>query len=441
MLLVKKFGGSSLKTLKHISHAADIVKSSLGSKHKVLVVVSAMGGVTDDLHNWARQVSPDPDPREVDMLLTSGERISMSLFSLALGARGVQSKSFTGSQCGILTDETHGNARIKEIKSQRLSQAFSTCRVVIVAGFQGVSPITKDVTTLGRGGSDLTAVALAIQLKAQRCEIYSDVRGVYTGNPRVCNTASLLPAVSWETMSELAWSGAQVLHHRGVFMAQKYSLPLYLYSTEQNNLPGTIITKCGESEHMMEQPLLSAVTQKDNLTWVVWTYDHVEDKNKSLPQILKWLWDYEESPLISRQQSCTNEADKKTHTISVLISRKLAPLLIEHLGKTNVKNKDKKLSVISIVGSGLRHNPDVVRELINTPSIPNSEYLEISDMCIRLVWESTVAQKAYQILHDNLLHQRKILNSKHYNKECSKTIPHLEESIIPKQIESEINQR
>ena len=219
-LIVQKFGGSSVGDAEKIKHVANRVIETQRAGNQVVVVVSAMGDTTDELLDLAQSVSSNPSPRELDMLLTSGERISMALLALAINAAGGNSRSFTGSQAGIITDDTHGNARIAEVTPDRVREALDEGDIAIVAGFQGFSKTSRDITTLGRGGSDTTAVALAAALNADICEIYSDVDGVYTADPRVVPSAQKLESIDIESMLELAASGAKILYIRAVEFAR-----------------------------------------------------------------------------------------------------------------------------------------------------------------------------------------------------------------------------
>ena len=229
-LIVQKYGGTSVGDAERIKSVAERIVSTARAGNQVCVVVSAMGHSTDELVSLAAQVSEDPNPREMDMLLTAGERISMALLSMVISDLGYESISLTGSQAGIVTDTTHGRARIIEVKGDRVRQALSAKKIAIVAGFQGVST-EYDVTTLGRGGSDTTAVALAAALEADACEIYTDVDGVYTADPRIVPTARKLHAVSYEEMLELAASGAGVLMLRAVEYARNYGVVLHVRSS------------------------------------------------------------------------------------------------------------------------------------------------------------------------------------------------------------------
>jgi aspartate kinase len=229
--IVQKYGGTSVEDVEHIRAVARRVVQTHGEGHDVVVVVSAMGQTTDRFDELCRQVSPNDHPRERDMLLTAGERISMALLAMAIRDLGVEAVSLTGSQAGILTDTVHGRAEIQDVRAFRVKEHLDQGHVVIVAGFQGVSASSKEITTLGRGGSDVTAVAMAAYLQAAACEVYKDVDGVFTADPRVVPGARLLGEVSFEEMAELAEAGAQVLARRSVEYGRRLAVPLHVRSS------------------------------------------------------------------------------------------------------------------------------------------------------------------------------------------------------------------
>lgn len=262
-LLVQKYGGTSVGDPDRIRRVAERVCRYRRAGHDLVVVVSAMGHTTDELEALARQVSPSPGkkhPREMDMLLTAGERISMALLAMAIREAGVEAISFTGSQAAIITDTRHTGARIEEVRAARVREELSEGRVVIVAGFQGVSR-TREVTTLGRGGSDTTAVALAAALGAERCDIFTDVDGVYTADPQVVPEARRIGQVDYEEMTELAVSGARVLHPRAVELAARYRVPIHVRSSLLDGADdgGTLIAL---RKHDMEDPILTGVASE-----------------------------------------------------------------------------------------------------------------------------------------------------------------------------------
>lgn len=256
-LIVQKFGGSSVADAESIKRVAKRIVETRKAGNDVVVTVSAMGDTTDDLIDLAHQVSPIPDPREMDMLLTTGERISMALLAMAIRDMGVEARSYTGSQAGMITDAQHGAARIVDVTPGRVREALDEGAVAIVAGFQGFSRDSRDITTLGRGGSDTTAVALAAALGAQVCEIYTDVDGVFTTDPRVVPKAHKLDRVTSEEMLELAASGAKVLHIRAVEYARRHGVTLHVRSSFNNN-EGTWVVNPVEGE-TVEEPIITGV--------------------------------------------------------------------------------------------------------------------------------------------------------------------------------------
>jgi aspartate kinase len=259
-LVVQKYGGSSVADADGIKRVAQRIVVTRKAGHAVVVVVSAMGDSTDELHDLARQVSPLPPARELDMLLTSGERISMALLAMAIANLGLSARSFTGSQAGVITDDVHGKARIIDVTPGRISGALADGAIPIVAGFQGVSANGKDITTLGRGGSDTTAVALAAALKADVCEIYTDVDGIFTADPRIVPTARRIPAIKYEEMLEMAASGAKVLQLRCVEYARRYAVPIHVRSSFSNRAGTWVSDEPRKVEGPgMEQAIISGV--------------------------------------------------------------------------------------------------------------------------------------------------------------------------------------
>ncbi len=256
-LVVQKYGGSSVADAEGIKRVAARIVATHKAGNEVCVVVSAMGDTTDELLDLAEQVSPMPAGRELDMLLTAGERISMALLAMAIGNLGLSAQSFTGSQAGVITDSKHGKARIIDVTPGRISSALAAGHIAIVAGFQGVSQDTKDITTLGRGGSDTTAVALAAALGAEVCEIYTDVDGVYTADPRLVPSARKLDRVSYDDMMEMAAAGAKVLMLRCVEYARRYGMPVHVRSSFSQR-PGTWVMHIPEEE-LMESAIISGV--------------------------------------------------------------------------------------------------------------------------------------------------------------------------------------
>jgi aspartate kinase len=256
-IVVQKYGGSSVADASGVKRVAQRIVATKRAGHDVVVVVSAMGDTTDELLDLANQVSPLPSPRELDMLLTSGERISMALLAMAITNLGHEARSFTGSQAGVITDSAHGKAKIIDVTPGRIEQAVAEGAIAIVAGFQGVSQSSKDITTLGRGGSDTTAVALAAALDAEVCEIYTDVDGVFTADPRIVPSAQRIPAISYEEMLEMAACGAKILHLRCVEYARRHDMPIHVRSSFSHKT-GTWVVDASKVE-AMEQAIISGV--------------------------------------------------------------------------------------------------------------------------------------------------------------------------------------
>jgi aspartate kinase len=256
-LIVQKYGGSSVADAESIKRVAKRIVETRKAGHEVVVAVSAMGDTTDELIDLAHEVTPIPDAREMDMLLTTGERISMALLAMAIKSMGYEARSYTGSQAGMITDATHGSARIVDVTPGRVREALDEGAIAIVAGFQGFNRDSKDITTLGRGGSDTTAVALAAALHADVCEIYTDVDGVFTADPRIVPLARKIDVVTSEEMLELAAAGAKVLYIRAVEFARRHGVTLHVRSSFNNN-EGTLVVNRGEEE-AMEEPIITGV--------------------------------------------------------------------------------------------------------------------------------------------------------------------------------------
>ncbi|MFC4530808.1 aspartate kinase [Sphaerisporangium dianthi] len=258
-LVVQKYGGSSVADASRIKRVAQRIVATKKAGNDVVVIVSAMGDTTDELLDLAQQVTPLPPGRELDMLLTAGERISMALLAMAIANLGHEARSFTGSQAGVITDSTHGKARIIDVTPGRIQDAVRDGQIAIVAGFQGVSQDTKDITTLGRGGSDTTAVALAAALEADVCEIYTDVDGIFTADPRIVPAARQIPRISYEESMEMAACGAKILHLRCVEYARRFNLPIHVRSSFSSKEGTWVVSDPNTEGNEMEQPIISGV--------------------------------------------------------------------------------------------------------------------------------------------------------------------------------------
>ncbi|MBI4383791.1 MAG: aspartate kinase [Nitrospinae bacterium] len=396
-LIVQKYGGTSVGTIERIRKVAERIARTKREGVDVMVVVSAMAGETDKLLNMARQISESPNRREIDLLLSSGERISSALVTIALNAIGCPAVSLTGRQMGLLTDNTHTRARIKQIDGARARKFLQENHVVVVAGFQGINE-RGDVTTLGRGGSDTSAVALAVALNADSCEIYTDVDGVYTSDPNVVPDARKLDVVSYEEMMEMASLGAKVLQIRSVEFAKNFNMPLVVRSS-YNDEPGTLICK---EDSKMEQPVVSGVMYDKKQTKI--TVSGVPDQPGVAARIFGALAAAELSvDMIIQNVSAENHTDI-SFTLAAAdageaaeIMRKVAP----DLRATGV-SCNSEIAKISIVGAGMRSHSGVAARMFNGLSRENINIMMISTSEIRI---SCVIEKKYAELATRVLHE------------------------------------
>lgn len=402
-LIVQKYGGTSVGTIERLTQVAQNIKHSLEySRNKAVVVVSAMGTYTDKLLQMANTLHPMPPRRELDMLLTAGERISCSLLAIALHRLGVPSMSLTGSQSGILTDEIHGNARIKKILGDRIRHGLEQNDVVIIAGFQGVSPVTKDVTTLGRGGSDLTAVALAIALQAQECRIYTDVRGVMSADPRKVAGAKPIPHLSWPMMTELAHAGAGVMHHRGAFLAQKFKMPIVILNSQTPELEGTRV----EGKPMESAQVLAVTSKASQALLKIELLPHAAAPLSKGPvsKGLQWLWKHEGMPALFRVERKDDRSIVETIVGEHLVAPFLdfqSSVLLESGGQSNLVQCQKQVATLSIVGSGFRQAPELLDKIWSI--LPETPLLcEIQDTKITLLIPGDKEVEYLNLLHNAL---------------------------------------
>jgi aspartate kinase len=396
-LVVQKFGGTSVGDGDRIRAVADHVARTRRAGDDVVVVVSAMGKSTDELLRLASDVSDVAPPREMDMLLTAGERISMSLLCMALADVGVKAASFTGSQAGIITDTDHTRAKILEVRPDRLREAIGEGIVPVVAGFQGVST-EKDVTTLGRGGSDVTAVALAAALDADVCEIYTDVTGVFSADPRVVPAAKRLPKVSFEEMLEMASTGGRVLMLRSVEFARNHHVPLHVRSSFTWE-PGTWVV---EEEPDMEQAIVSAVTHDVSEAKV--TVIGVPDKPGVAAALFRALADEG----INVDMIVQNVSEDGSTDISFTVPRadletatSSASALKDDLGFSAVTT-DGSIARVSLVGAGMKSYPGVTATMFETLANEgiNIEMISTSSIRISCVVDESDVERAMRALHD-----------------------------------------
>ncbi|MHB1986391.1 MAG: aspartate kinase [Acidimicrobiales bacterium] len=395
-LVVQKFGGTSVADTDRVRAVADHVARTRRGGDEVVVVVSAMGKTTDDLIRLSEDVSRVRPGRELDMLYTSGERISMALLCMALAERSVPAASFTGSQAGIITDTIHTKARILEVKGDRLRAALAEGVVPVVAGFQGVSS-TRDVTTLGRGGSDTTAVALAAALGADRCEIYTDVSGVFSADPRVVPSARKVQKISFEEMLEIAATGGRVLALRSVEFARNHHVPLIVRSSFTWE-PGTVVTK---EDPTMEQPVVSAVTH--DISQAKITLSKVADR----PGIAAALFRHLADRSVNVDMIVQNVSHDGTTDISFTVprddvraSREVAESMLGTLGAAEVV-ADEEVATVSLVGAGMKTHPGVTATMFETLALEgiNIEMISTSPIRISCMVRAELAERAVQALH------------------------------------------
>jgi aspartate kinase len=396
-LVVQKYGGTSVGNPERIKHVARRVVSSAEAGNEVCVVVSAMGDTTDELLELAAQVSRRPHDRELDMLLTAGERISMALLSMAIIDLGRQAISFTGSQAGIVTDTSHGKAKIIDIRARRVREEIAAGRIAIVAGFQGVS--TEDeVTTLGRGGSDATAVAIAAGLGADVCEIYTDVEGVYTADPRIVPGARKLREVSYEEMLELAASGAKVLMARSVEFGRNHGVVIHVRSTF-SEADGTWVRK---EEELMEQPTISGIAHDTSEAKV--TISGVPDRPGIAARVFRPLADAGVNiDMIVQNVSEAGHTDI-SFTLPMTDLPRAEPILAETAKAVEARGvaTDAGIAKVSLVGAGMKTHPGVAAEMFDALADAgiNIEIISTSSIRISCVVRATDVERAVQVIHD-----------------------------------------
>ena len=396
-LVVQKYGGTSVGTIDRIQHVAQRIARIRKTGTQVVVVVSAMAGETDKLLKMARQICDNPERREMDLLLSSGERISSALLTMALQARGIPAISMTGRQIGLQTDSVHTRARIKQIDAKRAQQALKENNVIVVAGFQGINE-KGDVTTLGRGGSDTSAVALAVALGASQCEIYTDVDGVYTADPRMVPKAKKLDVVSYDEMLEMAGLGAKVLQIRCVEFAHKFKMPLVVKSSYIEGGKGTLIC---EEDSNMEQPVVSGIMYDKNQAKI--TLKEVPDQPGIAANIFGSIADAGLSvDMIIQNISAEGHTD-----LSFTLGREElneAMVIMEKVAKkiraVNV-SADSKIAKISIVGAGMRSHSGVAARIFKTLSKEKINILMISTSEIKVscIIEQKHTKAAVNALH------------------------------------------
>ena len=401
-LVVQKYGGSSLESAERIRAVAERIVATKKQGHDVVVVCSAMGDTTDELLDLAAQVNPVPPAREMDMLLTAGERISNALVAMAIASFGAEAQSFTGSQAGVLTTERHGNARIVDVTPGRVRDALDQGKICLVAGFQGVNKDTRDVTTLGRGGSDTTAVALAAALGADVCEIYSDVDGVYTADPRLVPDAQKLNQLSFEEMLELAASGSKILVLRSVEYARAFNVPIRVRSSYSND-PGTLVSGSMEDIPMEEAVLTGVATDNSEAKLSVLG---IPNNPGEAAKVFRVLADAEIN-IDMVIQNISSLADNRTD-ITFTCPRADGPRAVELLmrlqndGTCRNVLYDDQIGKVSLVGAGMRSHPGVTAtfcEALRDAGV-NIELINTSEIRISVLIRETDLAKSAKALHE-----------------------------------------
>ncbi len=401
-LVVQKYGGSSVADAERIKRVAERIVLTRKAGNDVCVVVSAMGDTTDELIDLAHQVSPLPPGREFDMLLTAGERISMALLAMAIHNLGYEARSYTGSQAGVITTSSHGRARIIDVTPGRLRGALDEGAITIVAGFQGVAQDTKDITTLGRGGSDTTAVALAAALKADVCEIYTDVDGVYSADPRIVRNAKRVDQITYEEMLELAACGAKILHLRSVEYARRFNVPIHVRSSYSTN-PGTTVT--GSMEDLpVEQALITGVAHDRSEAKI--TIVSVPDEPGEAAAIFRAVADAEINIDMIVQNVSTESSGRTDISFTLPKADGAAAMAALQKVQERVAFKgllyDDHVGKVSLVGAGMRSHPGVTAtfcEALARAGV-NIEIISTSEIRISVVCRDTDLDNAVRAVHD-----------------------------------------
>ncbi|MFA7762146.1 aspartate kinase [Streptomyces sp. NPDC048723] len=402
-LVVQKYGGSSVADAEGIKRVAKRIVDAKKNGHQVVVVVSAMGDTTDELIDLAEQVSPMPAGREFDMLLTAGERISMALLAMAIKNLGHEAQSFTGSQAGVITDSVHNKARIIDVTPGRIRTALDEGNIAIVAGFQGVSADSKDITTLGRGGSDTTAVALAAALDAEVCEIYTDVDGVFTADPRVVKKAKKIDWISSEDMLELAASGSKVLLHRCVEYARRYNIPIHVRSSF-SGLPGTWVSNENpQGDAQVEHAIISGVAHDVSEAKI--TVVGVPDKPGEAAAIFRAIADAEINidMIVQNVSAASTGLTDISFTLPKAEGHKAIEALEKAKGAIGFESLryDDQIGKISLVGAGMKTNPGVTASFFQALSDAgvNIELISTSEIRISVVTRQDDVNEAVRAVH------------------------------------------
>ncbi|WLD92290.1 aspartate kinase [Alkalihalobacillus sp. AL-G] len=396
-LIVQKYGGTSVGSIERIQNVAGRIIDTVKQGHAVVVVVSAMGKSTDHLIDMANSISNQPSKRELDMLVSTGEQVSMSLLAMALNEKGYDSISLTGWQAGVETESVHGNARILNIDTQRINRQLDSGRIVIVAGFQGITT-ADEIATLGRGGSDTTAVALAAVLDASKCEIYTDVTGVFTTDPRVVKDARKLSAISYDEMLEMANLGAGVLHPRSVEFAKNYNVMLEVRSSLEKET-GTIVEEVATMEGNL---MVRGIAFDDNVTKV--TVHNLPDDIVTLSTLFSKLAERQINVDIIIQNTSGNKTTNVSFSIDSGILTETMEVLESHRSLLNFDSitSEGNLSKVSIIGSGMISNPGVAAKMFSSLAGANIKVkmVSTSEIKVSTVVDGSLMISAIECLHE-----------------------------------------
>ena len=401
-LIVQKFGGSSVADAEGMKRVAARIVATKKAGNQVVVVVSAMGDTTDELIELANAVTPIPQGRELDMLLTAGERISMAVLAMAINNLGFEALSFTGSQAGVITDSVHGKARIIDVTPGRIREAIDGGAIAIVAGFQGISQDTKDITTLGRGGSDTTAVALAAALEADVCEIFTDVDGVFSADPRVVPAARKLKTVTYEEMLELAAAGAKVLHLRCVEYARRFNLPIHVRSSFSPN-EGTWVVENHPDGGTMEQAIISGVAHDKSEAKV--TIVGVPDRTGVAARIFQAVADNDINVdmIVQNVSAAATGLTDISFTVSKTEGQKATTVLQRIQGEVGFASiiYDDTIGKLSLVGAGMRSHPGVTATFFAAMADAgvNIEMISTSEIRISVIVRQADLERAAKAAH------------------------------------------
>ena len=401
-LIVQKYGGSSVADAEGMKRVANRIVAAKRDGNQVVVVVSAMGDTTDELIDLAKQITPIPSGRELDMLLTAGERISMALLAMAITNLGHEARSFTGSQAGVITTSAHGRARIIDVTPGRIQEALAEGAIAIVAGFQGISQDTKDVTTLGRGGSDTTAVALAAALEADVCEIYTDVDGIFSADPRVVPTARKLKTVTYEEMLELAASGAKVLHLRCVEYARRYDLPIHVRSSFTTN-EGTWVVKDHPQGGEMEQAIISGIAHDKSEAKI--TIVGVPDRTGVAARIFQAIADADINidMIVQNVSAAATGLTDISFTLPKDEGADATAILQKLQGEVGFASiqYDDQIGKLSLVGAGMRSHPGITATFFGAMSEAgiNIEMISTSEIRISIICRQADLERGAKAAH------------------------------------------